>query len=442
MNRSGICQVALLFTFLAASGSPLAAHRAKEIALYDFCQSPCAYEPFGALTLDSVGNLYGAAGAGAGGEAGAIYELTPSAAGWNYSVLYSFQGAPDGQEPTGSLVFDGDGNLYGTTSRGGTNGEGTIFELSPSEGGEWTETVLYSFGGYASDGTLPQAGVLFDGAGNLYGTTYGGGISSVPCPSYGCGTVFELSPLAGGPWTESILYMFQAGSDGYAPESVLTMDGGGNLYGTTLVGGGPGCRNGSSYLGCGTVFELSGSGGGWAETVLYAFQGKRDGAGPLAGVILDSSGNLYGTAEFGGVSGLKPCSGGGSGGCGAVFELSQIGGEWSESVIHSFRGYENGGEDGINPTSSLTTDPSGSLYGTTMRGGCCQSNGGYGTAFRLTKAGDGKWTEQRYPFSTRAEGYYPLAGLVLDSDGNAYGTTTSGGGESGNGVIFEITPPN
>src|ERR1035441_9689320 len=240
-------------------------------------------------------------------------------------VLYSFYGGTDGNGPEAGLIFDAAGNLYGTTGAGGTANTGTAFELTPTAGGGWTEKVLYSFGAYGTDGVVPYAGLIFDAAGNLYGTTYAGGTY------YQYGTVFELTPAAGGGWTEKVLHNFVAnGTDGYYPWAGLAFDRFGNLYGTTSTGG--------TYEG-GIVFELTPAGsGGWTETVLHRFGNAMDGSGPLAGLIFDAAGNLYGTTSGGGTYD------------GTVFELTPAGGgSWTEKVLWSF----GSGTDGFAPQVGL-----------------------------------------------------------------------------------------
>jgi uncharacterized repeat protein (TIGR03803 family) len=256
-------------------------------------------------------------------------------------VLYAFQGGNDGQSPNG-LISDSKGNLYGTTEYGGTGtctsprgypGCGTVFEVTPNGNGDWTETVLYSFQG-GDDGVLPSSGLIFDQAGNLYGTTGAGG-GNTNCDN-GCGTVFELSPNQHGGWAESVLYSFRGGSDGDGayPEGVI-FDKSGNLYGPTADGGIDGCAiNSNAY--CGTVFELSPNGsGGWKENIIYAFPiFNAEGFSPNAGLVFDQSGNLYGTTLYGG-----PVGGCGNEGCGVVFELSPNGsGGWTETLLYSFPG--------------------------------------------------------------------------------------------------------
>ena len=219
-------------------------------------------------------------------------------------VLYSFTEGTDGAYPIAPLIFDASGNLYGTTLNGGANGDGTVFELSPVNGG-WTENVLYSFCSVSgcADGAAPYSGLALDAEGNLYGTTQDGG-SGAACNGH-CGTVFELSPAGGGTWTETILYNFQGGSDGSYPRAGVIFDASGNIYGTTMEGG---------AANRGTVFEFAS--GTWTETILHSFHvNTEDGTGPEAAVVFGHNGNLYGTTYLGGDAG---CSGGG--GCGTVFD--------------------------------------------------------------------------------------------------------------------------
>lgn len=442
----------IAFLLALATCLPLtrAAHAesAKESVLWSFCQSNCndGQDPQGALVFDSAGNLYGATSLGGSGFSGTIFELSPvSGGGWSFSVLYSFQfGTGDGNFPNGSLILDRAGNLYGTTSKGGTHGQGTVFELSPSTGGNWTETILYNFGGFPSDGQFPVAGLVRDQAGNLYGTTYTGGITNGSCAylggARGCGIAFELSPLSGGQWTETILHSFQGGSDGYDPESNLVLDGNGNLYGTTLVGGESGCQN-SSEVGCGTVFQLSRSGNSWTEKILYSFQEfGTGGKTPAGGVILDAAGNLFGATEYGGYNGGGFC-GSISVGCGVVFELSPSQGGWTETIVHSFRGSQSGLRDGALPTAGLSMDRSGRLYGTTNLGGNpAFGNGvGDGTAFRLTLGAKGNWIEAVFEFAGGTGGAnHPDYPIIPDAAGNVYGVSFGGPANNPQGVAYQI----
>ncbi|MGA2904008.1 MAG: choice-of-anchor tandem repeat GloVer-containing protein [Candidatus Korobacteraceae bacterium] len=213
-------------------------------------------EPYAGLIFDAAGNLYGTTGNGGVNAGGTVLELTPAGGGnWAETVLYSFcsqTNCTDGANPSASLIFDAAGNLYSTTDAGGTYGDGTVFELTPTAGGGWTEQVLHSFNNNGTDGAYPYAGLIFDATGNLYGTTLNGG--TYQCVDEGCGTVFELTPTAGGGWTEQVLHNFGNGTDGFWPYAGLILDAAGNLYGTTQLGGTGGNCGG---YGCGTVFELT-----------------------------------------------------------------------------------------------------------------------------------------------------------------------------------------
>jgi len=408
-----------------------------EKILHQFLGNADGCQPYGGLVFDTSGSLYGTTAQGGSNGAGTVFEMTPTQNGWNYNVLYSFQNTGgDGVGPFGSLAFDTAGNLYGTTLNGGAFGQGTVFQLSPSGGGEWTESILYSFGAQEGDGSGAISSVVFDAAGSLYGVTEAGGIAANQCPSNGCGTVFQLSPTPSGLWTETVLYRFQGGSDGAQPQGGVTLDAAGNLYGTTVFGGESAqCKN--PYPGCGTVFEVSPSQRGWIETIAYSFQGKHDGAFPYANVILDSAGNLYSTARGGGAYGLSPCEDVYLGGCGVVFELSpNQQGSWTYTSLHLFRGRTNGSIDGGVPLAGLVLDNSGRVYGTTLTGGFAN----LGTVYRLTAGQDGKWTEERFAFPNQAHGNSPTASVTLDVAGNVYGTTENGD-QVRCGVVFQLIPP-
>jgi uncharacterized repeat protein (TIGR03803 family) len=339
---------------------------------------------------------------------------TWAAVHWNEKVLHNFNGS-DGSASQAGLIFDAAGNLYGTTAAGGTDDGGTVFELSPTVNGDWSETVLHSFNLNGSDGLIPYAGLLFDTAGNLYGTTLLGG-------TYSAGTVFELSPMPGGGWTETVLYSFGNGTDGAYPlfYGSLILDAAGNLYGTTVSGGTHNCQNNG---GCGTVFQLSPTvGGGWTETVLYNFGNGTDGYSPETGLVLDTAGNLYGTTTYGGAN--NGCAVAQYEGCGTVFELTPAGGGgWTETVVHDF----GSGTDGFTPIAGLTFDTAGNLYGTTLQGGTYN----LGTAFQLSPVGQG-WSETvLYNFNTLV----PNGGtLVFDAAGSLYGTS------SGGSTAYKLTP--
>jgi uncharacterized repeat protein (TIGR03803 family) len=383
------------------------------------------------------------------------------------AVLHSFKSRTDsGNYPRAGLIWDNAGNLYGTTSQGGTGGAGTAFELSPRPGGGWNETVLYSFSPKAKYGLSEVSGLVFDKAGNLYGTTYLGGSKNV-------GRVFELTRQADGSWTEKVLHNFQKnGTDGYGPLGGVILDSAGNLYGTTVYGG-----NGPCTLdACGTVYELTPKPNGlWTEKILYNFTNAADGANPYFGLVFDTAGNLYGTTEYGGVDAggtafqLAPAGGGtwtqsvihsfGSGSdtgfpegltfykgniygatsdggsrAGNVFELSPAtGGGWNETILASFV-YGSANPD--MPNGNLVFDASGNIYGLSQGG-----SGLNGTVFELTPGQGGTWDMTvLYNFNDLGtDGADPFGGLILDSLGNLYGVTQYGGAYSA-GTIFEVKP--
>jgi len=378
-------------------------------------------EPTGGLVMDQVGNLYGTAAFGGTREDGTVFKLTPGSNGhWTETVLHSFLGGEDGSIPIASMVFDQAGNLYGTTAAGGAQNWGTVFELTANSNGSWTESVLYSFCSVnkCSDGGSPASSLIFDSAGNLYGTTREGGTTG--CGSVGCGTVFELMPQSNGSWKENVLYTFcPTGkcTDGEAPYAGVIFDQAGNLYGTTNMGG-------SGKGPYGTVFELSpNSDGSWKETVLHSFCNLSkclDGDNPLDSLVFDQSGNLYGTAELGGEVGG-----------GIVFELSpNSNGTWQGKILHSFAG-----KDGDAPYANLIFDQAGNLYGTTFEGG----PGGGGVVFELKPNGHGGWDDYVLHNFYDNPGAIVFAGVIMDPAGNLYGVTY---GDSNNtfGSVFEIMP--
>jgi uncharacterized repeat protein (TIGR03803 family) len=391
--RVGLATVALALAIVLAMtivASPRAQAQTFSV-LYTFTGGTDGGGPYAGLTLDKAGNMYGTTHSGnSGSNWGNVYQLKHKGSGWVFNplgvfdgtlsagvtfgrdgllystspnniagltygyvfsmrpgvnacvtaictwdktVLYAFSGGADGANPRyGNLIFDKAANIYGTTAAGGS-GSGVVYEMTPSGGG-WTEQPIYTFSGL--DGAQPFAGVIFDNAGNLYGTTAQGG-------AYGYGTVYELSP-AGNGWTEKVLYSFQNGSDGSYLIGGLIIDQAGNLYGATDNGGSGGG---------GTVFELTPSGGGWTYNLLYSFTGGAS-CGPRASLIMDGAGNLYGTTYCDGANNK-----------GGVFELTPSAPNWTYISMHDF----TGGTDGSAPISNVTFDTTGNLYGTASRGG-------------------------------------------------------------------------
>src|ERR1700677_768010 len=373
----------------------------SETVLYVFKVEPYGdgSSPAGTLLIDSSGNLYGATGYGGTGRCkifggvvgcGTVYELSPptkQGEGWTETVLYSFKGDKDGQLAGESLTFDAQGNIYGATAYGGGYGScnepyyqhcGSIYELSPpqTKGGKWAGQVLYGFKGVKSgqqsgDGANPNGALVLDSIGAIYGTTYFGGNNvKGKCEGgvggTGCGIVFKLTPPVNksGAWAKKTVYLFN-GQDGANSAAGVVFDGSGNLYGTTSFGPGP----------YGLVFELkkpSGDAHSWEETVLYAFSGGNDGKDPIASVIFDANGNLYGTNHLGGTF------------SGIVFQLKapiRQGSVWTFGILHGF----TGSPDGAQPAANLIFDKAGNIYSTTQLGGTGQScQGGCGTVFAVS----------------------------------------------------------
>jgi uncharacterized repeat protein (TIGR03803 family) len=401
--RAHILRIALAAAVLI-TGTLSATSRHTEV-LHTFADANDGSGPMAGLVSDQAGNLYGTTEAGGLGY-GTVFELSPCTGnekcrnGYFYRLLYSFTAEPDGKRPLAGLILDQAGNLYGTTAYGGTGARGTVFKLSPSQG-SWQESVIYSFRGF-DDGMGPLAGLVFDDAGNLYGTTVAGGTGGCN-GGFGCGTVFELSPNQSGGWDERVLYAFPGGASGWSPIAEVILDAAGNIYGTTYN---------SNSLCCGVVFELSRDGNGWSQTVLYAFQEGADAQYPRAGLVMDSAGNLYGATSFGGFNTY-----------GAVFELSRSGNGWQEKVLHSFNSV-----DGREPEASLRFDAAGNLYGTTQFGGARKSclGQGCGTIFELSPDGAGGWTERVIKrFLGKMDGLFPVGGVILDATGNVYTTTVT-----------------
>jgi uncharacterized repeat protein (TIGR03803 family) len=357
-------------------------------------------------------------------NAGTVYTLSPTAGGWKETVLYSFSGLLDGAAPFDNVVMDSDGNLYGTTENGGAYNEGTVFKLGPASDGSWNFSVLYTFRG-RKDGGAPQSSLVLDAKGNLYGTTIIGGVPGRNNCLKGCGVSFRLSPSPAGAWTETVLHSFSGGADGSVPDGPLVFDRDGNLYGTAVQGGD---QTDCAHLGCGVVYELSPSSAGeWKQKVIHTFRNRMDGDAPSGPLTFDSLGNLFGIAR-GGSQGFCPD------GCGIVFELAlSSSGVWEEIVVHRFNG-----SDGEGPAMGLTLDSSGNIYGAAVGGG----PGSGGLLFELSQDEGGVWTETKLHSFLYGSiyGSGPNGRLLMDSDGNLFGTTGSGGTQGGGGTVFKFTP--
>jgi uncharacterized repeat protein (TIGR03803 family) len=396
----------LAFTFLFLS----TVHAQTYNVIYNFTGGMDGAFPEAGLTMDKAGNLYGTAYEGGSSNRGTVFKMLPKGSGWVLSPLYSFTGRTDGGAPIARVVFGPNGSLYGTTEFGGHNcgeGCGTVFNLKPSPSAcktalcPWTETVIYSFSG-SSDGANPGYGDLtFDPTGHIYGTTYFGGNNAR-------GVVYELTP-SGGSWTESAIYLFTGGADGDNPYSSVIFDGAGNLYGTANGGGsghgtvfqltpsGSGWSENTLYGfqdasdggtpfgglvfdstgdlygatstggsgGGGTVYELASSGGGWTFDVIGSFAGSAYLPGPYDSLTMDAAGNLYGTTYKDGAHSA-----------GSVFELTPSDGGWTLTDLYDF----TGGKDGGLPYGSVLVGANGNLYGTASQGGA----NGYGVVWKIT----------------------------------------------------------
>jgi uncharacterized repeat protein (TIGR03803 family) len=324
-------------------------------------------------------------------------------------VLHAFTASTDGSGPYGGLVADGLGNLYGTTASGGSAGCGgidygcgTVFRISAAG----KEKILYAFNG-GSDGAYPIAGLVADRKGNPYGTTSdGGGGTQCVVQFGGCGTVFRIDPKG----RETVLYAFSGGSDGANPQAALAIDKAGNLFGTTAYGGNTSACNQGASPGCGTVFEIAADG---TEKTLYAFKGGDDGWSPIASLVEDKSGNLYGTAEAGGST--TACNGVG---CGIVFKIAP---DHSETILYDF----TGGNDGAHPAAGLLRDKRGNLFGTTLAGGADDQ----GTVFKLSSSGGLKVLN-----TFAGQGGAPVANLLRGPNKLLYGTTQLGT----DGTVFQV----
>jgi len=406
--------VAVAVTLILAGS----AWASSERVLYNFCsQTSCVdgYLPYGSLVADSSGNhLYGTTYQGGTNGFGEVFELTNSGGTWSQTVIYSFLGPSnsDGAYPFAGLVFDAAGkNLYGTTYQGGPSSQGTVFKLSKS-GSTWKETVLHSFADISgSDGYYPYGALVFDAAGNLYGTTQAGG-------KFNGGTVFTLK-LSNGKYTYKVIHGFvTSSSSAYQPYAGLVVGKNGYLYGTTYYGG--------LVWNAGAVYQMRQVSGVWLFSVIYNFLGSSLGQFTESGLAVDGAGNMYGTTYQGADFNL-----------GGVYKLTAgTNNKWTQKIVYSFRSYAK--KDGAYPYfAGVTLDAQGNIYGTTFQGGSSAANNlNYGTVYKLTT---GTYKERvLWSFGTTGDGYYPYQKAILVK-GKLYGTTHNGGSKGG-GVVYEVTP--
>ena len=390
------------------------------------------------LVQDARGNVYGTTFNGGPDALGSVYELTPISSGvWRETVLYNFNGN-DGAFPVATLTFDHDGNLWGTTQLGGLGtcstsggqnlGCGVVFKLTPTQNG-WQESTVYEFQPGVNKGVIPVGGVIFDAAGNAYGTTWAPGVEGNGiydragrnalagtywgCTQPGCGgTVYKLTPTQNG-WQEADIYAFTGAADGSSSQATLIMDSAGNLYGTTPYGGSGNCQ-----YGCGTVFEVSPANGAWTETVLHSFA-NTDGAAPMGALTADTAGNFYSTTNLGGTHRS-----------GTVFKLSKSGQQWTESVLYNF----TGGIDGSYPFAGVIFDSRGNLYGTAAEGG----TDSVGTVYALIP-NNGTWSQVvLHGFRLQGDGNLPYGPLMF-WNGWLLGAT-QGGGAHNEGAVYQVFP--
>jgi uncharacterized repeat protein (TIGR03803 family) len=376
--------------------------------IFNFTGGTDGGNPMAALALDRAGRLYGTTNQGGINGYGTIIRLRQVGSGWVITPTYSFMGGKDGGNPVDAVTVGADDSPYGPIPTPNGGNYGVVFNVkpgvrfSPSIFGGWKEYILHSFDGLPSDGIDPAGPVVFDQAGNLYGTTASDGVC-------GHGTVYELI-RSGNTWILKLLHTFCSSGDGQLPQSGVIFDPKGNLYGISYEGGSDGS---------GTVFQLVPAGSGWTENILYSFSGGSDGGLPSGGLVFDQSGNLYGTTSLGGANNG-----------GTVFMLAPSNGSWTLSTLYSFTATNHDGRSG-----NLVLDSAGNLYGTRKYEGMY----GEGAAFKLAHSNGGWNYSSLHDFTGGADGGYPLDGLVFDTNGNLYGTAAVGGGNS-YGVVYEITP--
>jgi len=394
---ASVMAATLILVALAVAPQQLA-HAQTLTVLHTFTGGSDGGEPYTGLTADQAGGFYGVTYAGGAYGQGVVFYLSHSGLGWVLSPLYTFKGGVDSGQ-TLSRVALGPGGVYGTTPNGGTTGNGTVFVLKPPLSicraivCSWSKTVVYNFSG-GSDGAHPGGDLLFDGAGNIYGTAMGGG-------AYGEGVVYKLT-RSGNSWAQTVLWSFSGGADGAGPSSGLVFDSSGNLFGTTGYGGN----------GWGVVYELSPSPMGWSQKTLYAFTYQDQ--NPYGGVAIDSAGNLFGFT-------------GANVGAGIAYELSPPPGGWVFTLMHKFDPSYEG------PFDTPTLDRQGNVYGTSAFAG------GNGEVFKLARAGNGWTFTPLYDFTGGDDGLFIVGGVVRDGSGNLYGTSAAGGRQFF-GTLWQLAP--
>jgi uncharacterized repeat protein (TIGR03803 family) len=425
----------LIVSFLIV-GSTSIGHSQSFTVIHDFTGGPDGGVPLTGLTMDRAGNLYGTTATGGSNQdcCGIIFKLVRRGSGWILTPIYTFQGGTDGVGPCSPIAIGPNGTLYGTTAEGGqgtchvggcgssrSDGCGTVFNLQPAAHASGNALAAWNETvlyrfSGGSDGSYPQGEIGFDSAGNLYGTAASGGTQGGSCSTLGCGTVYQLARSGPG-WAFNLVHSFSPTNDGIAPQGGVVVDSTGSIYGTTIFG------FNAQRIDCGTVFQVSPSGSGWQSNILYWFgQHQGDGCEPIAGLIPDASGNLYGATLW--------VYEGGPVGSGEVFKLASTGSGWQYSELFAFHDDGFGG-----PAAPLMMDAAGNLYGTT--GG--QGDHHRGSVFKLTPSG-GVWIyTSLHQFTGGDDGGNPASSLVQDAAGNLYGTASQGG-MHGKGVVFEITP--
>ena len=393
-TKSSTGKLALASVLALGAVAIPSAHAQTFSVVHNFTGGSDGGNPVDGFTMGPTGILYGTTSSGGDSGYGVVFRVTAKG---HETVLHGFAGGSDGAAPNAGVIMDASGALFGTTTAGGASGLGTVFRVRGSK-----ETVLYSFAG-GTDGADPQGKLVMDTAGNLYGTTSQGG-------SANNGTVFELvAPKnKSGSWTETVLYSFGTGTDGATPLSGVYLDAAGNLFGTTSIGG---------TSGYGTIFRLT-PGSAWTESILHSFQNTDDGAYPYAGLVADAAGNLYGAATQGGTAGG-----------GTVFKLKPSKGKWNFAVIASVPGWGISGS-----FRDLLLDESGNIFGTTH----CDGDNNAGTVFELAPSG-GSWAYTLlYTFTGGSDGLFTISNLVM-KNGSLYGTAQEGGA-NGAGVIYKLSP--